>query len=305
MKHELDPKIVAVLRCPHCKQELAPTADSSLKCQACDVTFVRNESGALDLRIQKSSVHVELRFDLEPSHRLTEVPWCDDLPANPSPAVDFGNAPAPRRLSGALLSHFPKAAGQDSLMLDLGCGDANHQAVCQQAGFTYVGVDYSNPKAPYWADAHALPFRDESFEFLLSIAVLEHIRFPFVMAREAFRVLKPGGVFIGTVSFLEPFHSNSFYHHSRLGIINTLQYGGFEIVQLAASTNWTVFSAQASMSAKNLFPKMPRIIAKNIILLPQRLSNLWWALGRILKPRNRPVDYTAAAFYFVARKPAS
>lgn len=307
MNYYLNPKIKTFVRCPHCKQELTRCSDGRFSCHRCNAFFGWTASGSLDLRLKKPK-SVELRFDILPSHHLTEVPWCEDLPANPTPEVDFENTHALLHLSRELMSYFPKAAGKDSLMLDIGCGNTVHRQVCEQAGFTYVGVDYDNPKAPYLADAHALPFRDESFEFLLSVAVIEHIQFPFVMVQEANRVLKSGGVFIGTVSFLEPFHSNSFYHHSRLGILNTLQYGGFEVVQIAASTSWTVFAAQARMSARTLFPKVPKVFSSNLISLPQRMSDIWWKLVRSIKPsiaRSRHMDRTTGAFYFVSKKPAT
>lgn len=307
MNYNLDQRIEAVLRCPHCRKELTQLPDRSLCCQPCNFIYDWTESGSLDLRLKKPK-SVELNFNILPSHHLDEISWLEDLPANPNPEVDFENTQAPRHLSKEMMSYFPRAAGKDCLMLDLGCGKAIHRQVCEQAGFTYIGVDYDNPKAPFLADAQALPFRDESFEFLLSVAVLEHIQFPFVMIQEANRVLKSGGVFIGTVSFLEPFHGNSIYHHSRLGIINTLQYGGFEISQIAASTSWTVFAAQARMSARRLFPKVPGVFSRNLISLPQRISEVWWKLGRSIKPSisiNRQMDHIAGAFYFVAKKPAS
>jgi SAM-dependent methyltransferase len=305
MKYDLEPKVAAVLRCPYCRQELRRSSDGSFSCDHDKAVFGWSESGSLDLRPRKPTT-AELKFEIAPSHTLAEVPWRADLYANPTPEVNFGDTPLPRHLSRELMSYFPKAAGKDSLMLDLGCGNTVHRQVCEKAGFTYVGMDYNHAEAPILADAHRLPFRDDSFEFLLSIAVLEHIRFPFVMISEAQRVLKPGGVFIGTAAFLEPFHGNSFYHSSRLGILNTLQFGGFEIEQLAASSNYSVFTAQARMSAKILFPMIPGILSSNLILFPYRLSKLWWKLGLLVKPgmaHKRHVDHITGVFSFVAKKP--
>jgi 2-polyprenyl-3-methyl-5-hydroxy-6-metoxy-1,4-benzoquinol methylase len=40
------------------------------------------------------------------------------------------------------------------------------------------------------------PFEDESFDLVTSIEVIEHLRNPHAMIREAFRVLRVGGVFL-------------------------------------------------------------------------------------------------------------
>jgi ubiquinone/menaquinone biosynthesis C-methylase UbiE len=304
MSYNLDPKVLGILQCPYCKGKLNQDSDDGLLCRHDDVVFRWTGTGSLDMR-PKKPLSVDISFEVTPTNNLSEILWHDNVVPNPMSEVNFGNIPAPHHLSRELMSHFPKAKKDDELVLDLGCGDTVHRNVCEMAGFTYVGVDFDNRKAPILADAHVLPFCDDSFDFLISINLLEHIQYPFVMIREAHRVLRPNGVFIGTVAFLEPFHGNSYYHHSRLGTLNTLRYGGFDILQLATSTRWSVFTAQAAMSANILFPKVPRFLSRNLISMPHRLSNLWWKLARFIKsdiPR-RPLDHTVGAFSFVVKKP--
>jgi SAM-dependent methyltransferase len=189
-------------------------------------------------------------------------------------------------------------------MLDLGCGSGLHRELGERAGFHWVGLDYDNPNAPILGDAHALPFEDQSFELVLSLAVLEHIQFPLVMAREVARVLKPGGLFIGTVAFLEPFHGNSFYHHTHLATFNTLRCGGLEVLKIGPNRDWNVLKAHVRMGS-GLFPKMPRMLGSALVGPLQILHRLWWWAGSLVTPKsNREARLlgTTGAFEFVARR---
>ena len=58
------------------------------------------------------------------------------------------------------------------------------------------------------ADAHNLPFENESFDTVIMQAVIEHLHSPNKAVDEAFRVLKKGGILYLEVPFLQGFHAD-------------------------------------------------------------------------------------------------
>jgi SAM-dependent methyltransferase len=71
-----------------------------------------------------------------------------------------------------------------------------------------------------------LPFRDASFDAVISIAVLEHVKDPFRCAREIIRVLKPGGQLLCSVPFLQPLHGypHHYYNMTHQGLKNLFDH---------------------------------------------------------------------------------
>jgi len=300
MISSISSQVWKILMCSYCGNELGKTSQG-VECPNCGLKYQYTDSGSLDLRLKKDKKY-NLEFNLETHLNSGNVLQVEPLEINIKPEVDFANMRVPRHLTKEVMSYFPKAKSLESLMLDLGCGGTIHKEVCEDAGFEWVGLDYDSLKAPILGDAHSLPFRDDTFEFILSISVLQHFRFPFVAMREIYRVLKPHGRFIGTVSFLEPFHGHSFYHHTHLGTINSLQYGGFSIEKISPSEKWSALVAQASMG---LFPKLPRFISKSIVYPIQLLSKLWWDAGNLARSTSNEhirIRNFTGAFTFIATK---
>lgn len=298
---QLPDSVWEIFRCGFCGSPLEKS-DVGAVCRGCTTTYPYTENASLDLRLQRSR-------DYPLTFPVGEPPLSDDelsfmpLTRDSRPKVDFTGMKVPHHLTPELLDRFPKARSGGGMMLDLGCGTGLHQSVCEHAGFQWVGLDYGETGAPIWGDAHALPFADDSFDFILTIAVLEHIRYPFVMIQEARRVLKPGGKIIGTVSFLEPFHAMSHYHHSHLGTLNVLRYGGFDVEDVAPLRAWMALRAQASMG---LFPKMPALLSRLIVAPVDILHRLWWRAAGMVSPKATEairLRMTAGSFTFVATKP--
>lgn len=129
-------------------------------------------------------------------------------------------------------------------VLDLGCGDGRGRDVILQAlpGADYTGVDIENsPEVKsrvangswfHSYDGENLPFADDSFDLVYSRQVFEHIRHPDRVAAEIFRVLRPGGLFIGSLSGLEPYHSFSMFNFTPYGLYRVLQDNGLYLTEL-------------------------------------------------------------------------
>jgi ubiquinone/menaquinone biosynthesis C-methylase UbiE len=70
-----------------------------------------------------------------------------------------------------------------------------------------------------------LPFKDNSFDVILSLAVLEHVKNPWIHANEMIRVLKPGGIIYADVPFLQPYHGypHHYYNMTTAGLKNLFE----------------------------------------------------------------------------------
>lgn len=68
------------------------------------------------------------------------------------------------------------------------------------------------PSTNVVADGAELPFRPETFDGIISHAVMEHVKDPFGYAADLVRVLKPGGKFICHSAFLQPLHGYPYHY---------------------------------------------------------------------------------------------
>jgi SAM-dependent methyltransferase len=108
------------------------------------------------------------------------------------------------------------------LILDCGAGQ-RHVYYENVVNFEIVPYDTTDVRGV----GEVLPFADNSFDAVLSLAVLEHVKDPFVCAREIVRVLRPGGELMCCVPFLQPVHGypNHFYNMTAQGLRNLFSMG--------------------------------------------------------------------------------
>jgi SAM-dependent methyltransferase len=162
-----------------------------------------------------------------------------------SPArVPYGEYPY--QLAKWLLGHVCKHPGR---VLDVGCGRGEHMAVFAQLGFDVAGVDIS-PRAPELAQGFhvevadlehdLLPFPPNSFDFVFSKSVIEHMQHPECLLSKSLEGLRPGGtVIIMTPSWAHTHWGPFYIDHTHVtpftapSLSNALTIAGFESVKVS------------------------------------------------------------------------
>ena len=106
---------------------------------------------------------------------------------------------------------------EDGLVLDCGAGK---RPIYFDNVVNFEIADYDTTDVR--GVGEVLPFIDDAFDAILSIAVLEHVKDPFLCAKEISRVLKPGGELMCCVPFLQPLHGypHHYYNMTPQGLEN-------------------------------------------------------------------------------------
>jgi len=126
-------------------------------------------------------------------------------------------------------------------LLDVGCGSKPFAPVLAGQVERYIGVDLpasedlsrtSERQPGSFARAEALPFRDASFDTLLSLSVINYLVEPRAFLVEGARVLKPGGVALLDFTQMTPNHPRvpDYYRFTRTAATRLLEQAGFDVL---------------------------------------------------------------------------
>lgn len=179
------------LRCPVCQagRQRLSIAASTIRCEGCGTGFPQHSTTINMIGPEKRSAY-SVPETINVSAHVYE-PWAQ-----------------------ALIERVTAAGG---VVLDCGAGSRQRRT----PGVINVEiVDYASTDV--LAFGEALPFADNQFDGVLSLAVLEHVRDPFACAYELVRVAKPGASIIASVPFLQPVHAypDHYYNMTAQGLLN-------------------------------------------------------------------------------------
>ncbi len=294
------------LACPSCLAALG----NMQRCENCGTAYPAEDGVP---RLIASAASCEVRFDYS-SNGSGATGLLDRVLKEPPRYTDGDGLPYHLDLAHAeRIAKSP--AGR---VLEIGCGGGQNRKWIESRGHRYVGSDISKTRVFEWlqefggpdllCDAHFLPFRNEQFDIVYAAATTEHLACPQRVAQEVYRVLKPGGYFLGNVSFLEAWHDHSYFHMSPLGVIELLTRAGFEIEFVWPGRGYSGFRAIPSMAFRGPF----RALVPFGRLMHGMYSVQTSLRGWLRKLRGRPVETellrqatVAGAIDWIARRPAN
>lgn len=153
---------------------------------------------------------------------------------------DFSRQTSSFSMAGHLAARM---TGIDKI-LDLGCGTGTSADFFKKMApdAKWIGLDIEESpevaaRTKSGAEFHSfdginIPFNDNSFDLIFSNQVLEHVRHPVELLKEARRVLKPGGFMVGSTSHLEPYHSLSVRNYTPYGFRLLLEEAGLHLEEI-------------------------------------------------------------------------
>lgn len=150
-------------------------------------------------------------------------------------------------------------------VLDLGCGEGGSIELFKKIAPKTIwhGVDIEDSpevrkrtrenESIITFDGVNLPYSNDNFDFIYCNQVLEHVRFPDKLIAEAFRVLRPNGLFVGAASYLEPYHSYSIFNFTPYGIVRVFTDAGFELVEIRPGSDASLLINRQLFNRSNIF----------------------------------------------------
>ncbi len=192
------------------------------------------------------------------------------------------------------------APGRIVLNLGSGTGQFDHYL---SKGIKLINLDIDPLKKNIQVvgDAHFLPFKNGCFDIIYSVAVLEHVRKPWIVADEIFRVLHTGGHVVLELPFLNVIHDeHDYFRFTDKGILSLFDEKRFEtILEQVGSGGGSFLSVFFLEYFKQFLPSkymkvLWRLTMRYVFFLLKYLD--------VLLDASESLRVTANSFSFIGKK---
>ena len=293
----------ATLCCPACHGALA-NESQILRCVSCNIQYPI-VNGCPVLMTEENRREFDLFLETDDGRRMVQEyaepikandqcksPWWIRLLRPPSIMHRF-NTDLLRPPTAALF----KRSGKQPLVLNVGGGPyrvTDHEITLNIRPFHNVDLV---------GDAHNLPIEDNSFDSVLSLAVLEHVTDPYKVVAEMIRVLKPGGYLYSEVPFIFFFHGypTDYTRFTQEGMKRL--FAGLEHMEIGMTHGPVSALLQSgNMVLQMLMPERPRALRKLVNGAYRWLFFPLKYLDIVLR-KHPEAHILAGGFYVFGRKP--
>lgn len=200
------------LSCPVCHGAPLRVESTRLTCESdgCGAEFPVVDGCPIMINDQRSVFRID---DFEQRRKTTGEVEHDDgrgrgivqllkgFARNLTPSISYPVSDYPVKQALATITHSNEAPTR---FLVVGAGEKQLQFDSDQP-VVYTDVDMG-PLTHIIADAHDIPFQDETFDAVICDSVLEHVVDPVRCVEEIFRVLRPSGFVYSITPFMQQVH---------------------------------------------------------------------------------------------------
>jgi SAM-dependent methyltransferase len=191
---------------------------------------------------------------------------------------------------------LPFARGK---VLDLGAGSAKYKPDILKYATEYLACDVVPGRhIDVVCDVLKLPMEDASFDTVICTQVLEHVKEPWKVAEEMFRILRPNGIIILTVPFNVIEHADpcDYYRFTLDGAKYLFERTGMKIVEAGKySGSMAVLCSYCKFRFFDPYGKKMGLLRRNLFRLLQ---------GTLMRlDRISPTSRMYGDVFVVAQKP--